>query len=193
MNDERDQPHEVLRREEAGEREEAGDRRGERNCESPSGVATTAQVDPRHGHNRQHLRDGAQRGERVRQRADQVVGDRVTCAMHHRRVVEAEPVGHREQRAAEALDLEGARSLRAKALDQSVRRNDEKRDDEERRDRCEGCECARGERAIRHFARRRSTPAAGERPGRPWRRTPRRAARALPRSARRRAGRAPRA
>jgi len=128
--DERNEPDEVLRREEPGEGEEACDRRGKGKSEAPRIVAA-AQIEPRDRHDGQNLCDRAQHGQRLRQRADEIVRDRVPGAMHDRGAVEAQPVGDGEQRAAEALDLQRASSLRAEALGEPVRRSNQERNDEE--------------------------------------------------------------
>jgi len=110
---ERDEPHQVLGREDLRERQEAGDRSGEGDRQLGPGLASTGIEHP-DGGDRGRLEDECRRSDCVRQRAAQVPpGD--AGRAHDVGVVEPEPVEQEQQRGAEALDLKPARRLGAKA------------------------------------------------------------------------------
>jgi len=118
-DDQRQQPDQVLRREDLRERDEAGDCSRERDREPPAQVACP-RVERPHGHDRRGLEHHQERRDRVRRPAREVpAGD--ARRLDHPCVVEAQPVEHEQDGGAEALDLEAARGLCVEALVDAVR------------------------------------------------------------------------
>jgi len=135
---ERDQPHEILRREHLGEGQEAGDARGE---EQP-GLDPAAEHDEPRRERGNHCEHGAHRRQRVRETAGEVTRHRGRSP-HHRGVVEPEPVGGEQNARAEALRVQCTPDLRVDAVPDAARREREPRQDEH----CEhGRERSRGRR-----------------------------------------------
>jgi len=127
-DDERQQPHEVLRREDLRERQEAGDRGSEGQRQASAQVAEPGVEEPDRG-NREGLERQQRAGDRIGCPAGQVAaGD--AGRLDDVGVIDAEPVEHQQQGGAEALDLQPARGLRMEALVDPVRRvGRERRDD----------------------------------------------------------------
>ena len=106
---ERQQPDEVLRREDLREGQEAGDGSGEGERQ-PGAQLAEARVEEPDGGDRDRLEREQHRGDRVGRAAGQVAAGH-TGRLDDVRVVDAEPVEHEQQRRAEALDLQAARGL----------------------------------------------------------------------------------
>jgi hypothetical protein len=126
--DERDEPDGVLRGEEACKNQEAGNGRSRRGHESLRARAATGE-EPRDEEDGSDLSDPRRHGDRVRQRADQIAGERERRAADDLGVVHAEPVRGEQQRAAETLDLERALGLCLSALPEPVPAHERKRPD----------------------------------------------------------------
>jgi len=154
---ERQEPDEVLRREDLGEGEEAGDRRGEGERQARAQVAEPRIEDP-HGRDREPLEHEQDGGNRVGGAAGQVApGD--ARRLDDVRVVEPEPVECEQQRGAEALDLQAACGLGVEALVDAMRRVGRERRHYSCRD------------DHQHAERERRPPRAGpapDEPGREW-------------------------
>ena len=131
--DERDQPHEVLRREEAVEDEEAGGscREGER---EPLWISSHAGIEGPHGRDGRELEHRHERRDGIRKGAREIAGHRTRRAPHDGRVVQPQPVGGQERRSAQALDLKAPRVLRMEAVPEPARRKQGERRDHERHD-----------------------------------------------------------
>jgi len=106
---ERQQPDEVLRREDLREGEEARDRGGERERQPCAQVAEPRVEDP-HRRDREPFEHEQHRSDRVGGAAGQVApGD--AGRLDNVRVVEPEAVERQQHGGAEALDLQAARRL----------------------------------------------------------------------------------
>ena len=110
QGDEGEQPDEVLRRDEPGEREEARDRGGGGE-DQPLARRFSSDEEPGDPEDRGRLKHARRGRERIGKRAGEIPRERRRRAADDPRFVTAEAVGGEEHRAAEALDLERALSL----------------------------------------------------------------------------------
>jgi len=138
---ERQQPDEVLRREDLREGEKAGDRGRERERQLRAEVAR-ARVQPPDRHDCERLERQQAGGDRVG-RAAREVPPRDAEGLDDTRVVETELVEHEQERGTEALDLQPTRRLRVEALVDAVGRVRGERRDHGRRDEDEHPEAER--------------------------------------------------
>jgi len=103
---ERDQPHEVLRREHLSEDQEAGDTRGE---EEP-GLDPASERDQSGRERGDHRQHGARGRQRIGKPARQIARDR-RCGAHHGCVVRTNSVGGKEHARTETLRVQRAADL----------------------------------------------------------------------------------
>jgi len=137
-----------LRRDEPREGHEAGERGGARH-DQPLSARSPADVEQGGKQDRRHLQEGRHHRERIRERSLEVARERGGRAADDGGVVDAEPVGRRQDRTAEAFQLERTARLRVETLPQAVPANDRERHE---RDRDHSAE--RGERTREPWPRR---------------------------------------
>jgi hypothetical protein len=134
---ERQQPDQILGRDELREREEAGDRSGR--CQNKSlAVDTGATDEPQHEQHRRHLQRRRHPRENVGQRPREVPRDSGGRAADDLRVVDPDAVRCEQQRAREALELERALRLRFQALPDAVPTDQRERADHDHDNRSKG-------------------------------------------------------
>jgi len=129
---ERQQPDEVLRREDLREGEEAGDRGGKAERQTGAQLAD-ARVEHPDGRDGERLEHEQHRGDGIGRSAREVAA-RDARRLDDSSVVETGPVEHEQERRAEALDLQASRGLRVEALVDAVRSVGRERRDHRRGD-----------------------------------------------------------